>query len=1034
MSFKSVIAATGITLGTIGMAGPGSAQENVMIVFDGSNSMWGQIEGVSKIEIARDTIGALLEGWTEDRQVGLMAYGHRKRGDCGDIETLVEPQSGAIADIVERVKAISPRGKTPLTDAVEAAATALSYEDTPATVVLISDGLESCDRDPCALAKALEQGGVGFTAHVVGFGIGSDQDVGSLSCLAEETGGVFIEASNATELQTALSNVSEAVAQAPAAEPEPEPEPAPTPEPEAEPQAPEVIVTGPASAVEGSKINVSWEPTVDAGDSINIVPVGTPEGEFGRRARVGDTSDIDLVTPSGPGAYEIRYSLITGETYGFAAMEVTRARVDLTAEDELQAGADFPIAWSNTIHERDFVTIVPAGSPAERIGTHIRPGDAADGTLTAPGDPGLYELRYVLHADKKVVGTKAVEVTDSLVEITAPDTVAAGSQFTIGWTPTINSRDFLTIVAADAPGNEVKTHIRSRDVSEGILTAPGTPGIYEVRYVLDDGRKTVGSRSVEVLATKVNLTGPDQVATGSQFEIGWSPTINPRDLLTIVPAGSPAKTVDGHIRSRNKSDGLLTAPAQPGLYELRYVLEIDRSTVASRNIEVTEPEVTLSVVETALSGSRIEVSWTGAVNARDMVTIVPMGSPEGEIQGHIRVRGDSSGELQSPAETGLFEVRYVLDQGRKTMARATIELSGAEVTISGPEQVRTGEVFDVSWTGTVDARDYVTIVPSGSDEGTFGEYSRVREVMTKSLRAPASPGLYELRYVLEAGSKTMATAMIEVVEPEVAVIVQSTAVIGEPVLVSWTGKVSDDDYIAIVPKGAAEGEFGNYSQVRKHLQRALTAPADPGMYEVRYILRQGNKTLARADIELVAAEVNVSGPEQVRAKSEMTVSWTPTVNEADYIVLAPVGSPDNDFSQYFSIRGQTERAMKTPETPGLYELRYVLKEGTRVLARQMIDVVPETAALNDGAMIEAPDAAAAGSLVPITWQVEQASSDQRLTLAAPDQAIFTWITAQKMNGLTEVEIKMPDAPGIYELRILDVPSQSVLAQRLITVE
>ena len=69
-----------------------------------------------------------------------------------------------------------------------------------------------------------------------------------------------------------------------------------------------------------------------------------------------------------------------------------------------------------------------------------------------------------------------------------------------------------------------------------------------------------------------------------------------------------------------------------------------------------------------------------------------------------------------------------------------------------------------------------------------------------------------------------------------------------------------------------------------------------------------------------------------------------------------------------------------------------------------------------------------------TWQVEQESSDQRLTLAAPDQAIFTWITAQKMNGLTEVEIKMPDAPGIYELRILDVPSQAVLAQRVITVE
>ncbi|MEL7013950.1 MAG: vWA domain-containing protein, partial [Pseudomonadota bacterium] len=141
MSFKSVIAATGLALGTLGIGGQVSAQENVMIVFDGSNSMWGQIEGVSKIEIARDTIGALLDGWTEDRQVGLMAYGHRRVGDCSDIETLVEPQSGATAgDIVERVQAISPRGKTPLTDAVEEAAEALSYKDTPATIVLISDG------------------------------------------------------------------------------------------------------------------------------------------------------------------------------------------------------------------------------------------------------------------------------------------------------------------------------------------------------------------------------------------------------------------------------------------------------------------------------------------------------------------------------------------------------------------------------------------------------------------------------------------------------------------------------------------------------------------------------------------------------------------------------------------------------------------------------------------------------------------------------------------------------------------------------
>ncbi|MEM7597199.1 MAG: vWA domain-containing protein [Pseudomonadota bacterium] len=1116
MSLKNAAAALTLSLGTFGFAAQANSQENVMVVFDGSNSMWGQIEGVSKIEIARDTIGDLLGGWTEDRQVGLMAYGHRRRGDCGDIETLVEPQAGTTADIIERVQAISPRGKTPLTDAVEAAAKALSYEDTAATVVLISDGLESCDRDPCELAKALERGGVGFTAHVVGFGLGSDQDVGSLSCLAEETGGVFIEASNASELKTALSNVSQAVAKAPEPTPEPEPEVVP------EPQTPEVIVYGPGSAVEGSEIKVIWEPTIGSADFINIVPVGTPEGEFGRRAQVGNNPDLDLVVPAGPGAYEIRYSANTGETYGVASLEVTQANVEVTAVPEAQAGAEFTVDWTPTIHPRDFVTIVPAGTPSDTIGTHMRADNPGERTLTAPGDPGAYEVRYVLHVDKKVVGLHAIEVTDSQVEVTAPDQVTSGAQFVAGWTPTINTRDFITIVAADAPEGEVGTHIRARDDTEGQLTAPSAPGIYEVRYVVEDGRRKVGSKTVEVVAAEVELTGPDQVLTGANFQFGWSPTINPRDYLTIVPAGAPGNTVEGHIRARTDSEGQLTAPADAGIYELRYVQEEGRNTVASLQIEVTDPEVTIDGPATALSGSKIPVTWTGAVNPRDLVTLVPVGTPNGEIATHIRVRTDDSGELQAPAETGLYEMRYVLEQGRKTMATAPIEIVDGEVTVTGPETVRRGEPFTVSWTGTISGRDYITIVPVGTPDGEYANYLQVRafsdgelqapsetglyelryvlregaktmarkpiEVLDADVtvsgpesiqtgatitvnwtgtvsprdyvtivpigtpegeygnyvqtrgntdgqfKAPAEPGLYELRYVLREGGKTLATQAIEVVQPSVSVSAPATAVIGSNFNVTWTGQVSEQDYITIVPKGTAEGEYGNYFVVRKHDGKELTAPSDTGVYEVRYVLQEGGKTLASTDIELVAADVSVSGPEEVRAQSSMTVSWTETINTGDYISVVPVGSPDDDFSQYFVVRDQNSKEIDTPDAPGLYELRYILKEGNKVLARQTIDVVDANAALSDGAQINAPDSAAAGSTVSISWSVEQETADQRLTLANPDQAIFTWITSQKMNGLTEVQVKMPDAPGLYELRILDVSGQAVLAQKMITVE
>ncbi|RBI82589.1 VWA domain-containing protein, partial [Rhodosalinus halophilus] len=217
-----------LTLATLAVAslhGRPAQGEDVMLVFDGSNSMWGQIDGTAKIEIARGVMDRLLGDWTEERAVGLMAYGHRQRGDCTDIELLLEPAPGNAAAIQDRIDAITPRGKTPLTDAVEQAARALSHTDRPATVVLISDGLESCERDPCALAAELERSGVGFTAHVVGFGLGEDED-GSLACIAEATGGRYLSAADAGQLGAALGEIATAVAETPEPEPEPEPEPA----------------------------------------------------------------------------------------------------------------------------------------------------------------------------------------------------------------------------------------------------------------------------------------------------------------------------------------------------------------------------------------------------------------------------------------------------------------------------------------------------------------------------------------------------------------------------------------------------------------------------------------------------------------------------------------------------------------------------------------------------------------------------------------------------------------------------------------
>ena len=128
-----------------------------ILVLDGSGSMWGQIEGEAKISIARTVVGDLLGEIPSDMELGLTVYGHRRKGDCSDIESLVSVGANTTEAIRSAVNAIKPKGKTPLSAAVLAAAEELKYTEERATVILVSDGRETCNVDPCALGNKLEE-------------------------------------------------------------------------------------------------------------------------------------------------------------------------------------------------------------------------------------------------------------------------------------------------------------------------------------------------------------------------------------------------------------------------------------------------------------------------------------------------------------------------------------------------------------------------------------------------------------------------------------------------------------------------------------------------------------------------------------------------------------------------------------------------------------------------------------------------------------------------------------------------------------
>ncbi|MFD1340934.1 vWA domain-containing protein [Litorisediminicola beolgyonensis] len=192
--------------------------EDAMVVFDGSGSMaemgFNRL-GEPRIFEARQAMRDALPGIAANRRLGLVVYGPGNAGPCDSVDLRFRPVWNAAGPIIGAVEALWPAGATPLTDAVAAAAEALDYRTQPGAVVLITDGRETCGGAPCVLADALARDGADLTVHVIGFKVLSEhfdwtqpradtRAVSTARCLADRTGGHYVDAQTAQDLVAAL--------------------------------------------------------------------------------------------------------------------------------------------------------------------------------------------------------------------------------------------------------------------------------------------------------------------------------------------------------------------------------------------------------------------------------------------------------------------------------------------------------------------------------------------------------------------------------------------------------------------------------------------------------------------------------------------------------------------------------------------------------------------------------------------------------------------------------------------------------------
>lgn len=191
----------------------GQSAREIELIFDSSGSMWGKIEGRTKIAIAKEVMSETIESLPDDLRVALRVFGHRiepgEAGACQDSE-LVYP----LADIdkpllLERIASVEARGTTPIAHSLRQVADDLSDEPGEKLVILVTDGEEECRGDPPAVVEELLEQGLEVRVNIVGFALADEQTRADMRQITDLTAGRFFNAADREEL---LASVTTALA------------------------------------------------------------------------------------------------------------------------------------------------------------------------------------------------------------------------------------------------------------------------------------------------------------------------------------------------------------------------------------------------------------------------------------------------------------------------------------------------------------------------------------------------------------------------------------------------------------------------------------------------------------------------------------------------------------------------------------------------------------------------------------------------------------------------------------------------------